>query len=455
MTNQPDKQSQSNLPIPVTHDEAAEIAVEAYLFAYPAVLLDITRRVLTNTEAPGGVRAPMNQFAHVRAFPDHTFTEVIRPNADTLYSSLFFDVEREPLVISVPDSSGRYYLLPILDLWTDVFACPGARTTGTGAQTLAIAGPEWEGKLPDDVELIRAPTNVGWMIGRVQTNGKADFAEVHKFQDALTATPLGGLGRAYTPPKGNLDPSRDMSAPGEQTANMDAATFFTLFAGLMQKNRPHFNDYPILARMRRIGIEPGQPFDFAQLSAQTQQALEKAPETAQKRLATQWQQLGVRANNWQMMNSPVGTYGADYLRRAVIAFGALGANVLDDAIYPTSLTDADGHPYDSSKKYVMRFPKGELPPIRAFWSLTMYNDRQFFAANPIDRYAVGDRDNLRLDDDGSLTLYIQRESPGIDKETNWLPAPQEGEFSMNLRLYWPKSEAIDFTWKPAEVVEVK
>jgi hypothetical protein len=442
-------------PAPVTDGEAAEIAVEAYLYAYPLVLMEVTRRVTSNVETPTGAHSPMNQFAHLRAFPDATFTDVVRPNADTLYSSLWFDVSKEPLVISVPDSGGRYYLLPMLDLWTDVFASPGKRTTGTGAQTFALAAPTWEGKLPDGVELIRAPTSMGWMIGRTQTNGKADYEAVHKFQAGLTAVPLSGHGKSYTPPRGKVNPKQDMSAPVEQVAKMDAATFFSLFAELTRDNPPHHNDYPIRARLKRLGLEPGRPFDLAQVSPQARQALEKAPPAAQKLSVVQLQRLGTKVGNWQMVTPPIGTYGTDYLRRALIASAALGANVSEDAIYPTTLTDSDGKPYESGKKYVIQFPKGRLPPVRAFWSLTMYNDKQCFTANPIDRFAIGDRDKLKLNDDGSLTLYIQRDSPGKDREANWLPSPREGGFSMNLRLYWPKPEALDGTWKPPAVKEVK
>jgi hypothetical protein len=442
-------------PAPVTNDEAAEIAVEAYLYAYPLVLMEVTRRVTTNVETPSGAHGPMNQFANLRAFPDATFTDVVRPNADTLYSSLWFDVSKEPLVIAVPDSGGRYYLLPMLDLWTDVFASLGKRTTGTGAQTFALVGPKWEGRLPDGVELVRAPTSMGWMIGRTQTNGKADYEAVHKFQDGLTAVPLSAYGKSYTPPRGKVDPKQDMSAPAEQVAKMDAATFFALFAELARDNPPHPNDYPVRARIKRLGLEPGRPFDLAQASPQARQALEKAPPEAQKLIAAQIRCLGTRVGNWQMMTPPVGTYGTDYVRRAVIAFGGLGANVSEDATYPTTLTDAGGKPYDSGKKYVVQFPKGQLPPVRAFWSLTMYNDKQIFTANPIDRFAIGDRDTLKLNADGSLTLYVQRDSPGKDREANWLPAPKEGGFSMNLRLYWPKPEALDGTWKAPAVKEVR
>ncbi len=439
-------------PAPVSDEEAAEIAIEAYIYAYPLIIMDASRRVMTNSEVPDpktGMGAPVNQFSNKRTFPDATFTDVVRPNADTLYSSLWFDVSHEPLVISVPDSGGRYYLLPILDFWTDIFASPGKRTTGTGAQTFAIVGPKWEGKLPDGVELIRAPTVTGWMIGRTQTNGKEDYAAVNKFQDGLAATPLSAFGKPYTPPKGKLDPSVPKLPPVEAVAKMDAATFFARFCELTKDNPPHANDYPILARMKRIGLEPGKPFDLATAPPAVKTALTEAVPKALKKLMEYREDKVV--NGWFMIMSPIGTYATDYLKRASIAYAGLGANCVEDAIYPFAAVQPDGKPFDSGARYTLHFKKEEIPPARAFWSLTMYNSKQFFADNPINRYAIGDRDKLKFGDDGSLTLYIQRESPGKDKESNWLPAPKEGGFSMNMRLYWPKPEALDGAWKPPAV----
>ncbi|WP_199186917.1 DUF1254 domain-containing protein [Blastopirellula marina] len=440
---------------PLSDEETAAIAAEAYYYAYPMVLMDVTRQIGTNcaTPDPANMAAPMNQFANAPAFPDATFTDVVRANADTLYSTLWFDVSQEPLVIHVPDSNGRYYLLPMLDMWSDVFASPGKRTTGDGEQTLAIVGPHWSGDLPQDVEMIRAPTSVGWIIGRTQTNGKADFANVHQFQAGLKAVPLSKWGQDYVPPQGKVDPRVSHDPPVEQVARMDAAEFFGRFLALTKANPPHANDYPVLARMKRIGLEPGKSFDFAAASPEVKAALSKASATCHEKLTSGLVSAGTRVNSWSMVLPPIGTYGTDYYRRALIAYGGLGANVVEDAIYPVAYMDADGQLFDSGAKYVLHFAKDEIPPANAFWSLTMYNDQQAFADNPLDRYALGDRDNLAFADDGSLTLYIQRESPGKDKESNWLPTPKSGGFSMNLRLYWPKPAALDGNWLPPSVTQ--
>jgi hypothetical protein len=440
----------------LNENEALEIAVEAYVYAYPLILMDITRRVMTNVERPDASvpAAPINQFVHKGTLPDAKFTEVVRPNADTLYSVVWFDVLQEPLVIAVPDAGGRYYLLEMLDMWTDVFASPGTRTTGIRAQKFALLGPEWTGKLPGDVEPLRSPTGTGWIIGRVQVNGKNDVPNAHRFQVGFTATPLRFLAESNPPPKGTVDPSVSKAAPVEQVAKMDAATYFARFTELTKENPPHQNDYPILARLKRLGVEPGKSFDLAKAPSPVRLAFENAVAFAQRKIVAHLNFSARLVNNWRMITPPVGTYGTDYLSRACIAYFGLGANVSEDAIYPTAIVDADGKAFDSGQKYLLHFSKEEIPPARAFWSLTMYDDRQLFADNPIDRFAIGDRNELKFHADGSLDLFLQRETPGADKESNWLPTPKSGRFSLNLRLYWPKAEALDGTWRPPAVVRV-
>ena len=437
---------------PLSEQEVRDIARDAYIYAYPMLVMEMTRRVATNVEKPEGARGPMNQITNVRDFPTPSFTDVVRPNADTLYSVMFFDVSKDPMVFSVPDSGGRYYLLPMLDMWTDVFAVPGKRTTGTGAQTFAVVGPHWQGQLPKGIELIKSPTSTVFMLGRTQTNGKADYAAVHKFQDGLKAVPLSRYGKPYTPPKGTVNAALDMSSPSGQVHKMDAATFFATFAELLKANPPHANDYPILARLKRIGIEPGKSFSLASASPEVQRALNAAVPEAQQDIEAASQRSGVLANGWRTNLTAIGTYGTDYLHRAGIAFAGLGANTIEDAVYPSLFADTNGEPLSSDRRYQLHFDKDQIPPVRAFWSLTMYDERQLFAANPIDRYAIGDRDKLAFNPDGSLDLYIQRESPGADKESNWLPTPASGPFTMNLRLYWPKREVLEGTWVPAPVL---
>lgn len=445
-------------PPTLTPDEIQDLAVDAYVYAYPMVIMDVTRRVSTNVGAANsavGMKAPMNQFGHAMAFPDDRFEAVVRANADTLYSSLWYDVSKEPLIVTVPDSGGRYYLLPLMDMWTDVFASPGKRTTGTGAQVFAIVGPHWAGKLPPNMKSYRSPTAIGWIIGRTQTNGVADFPAVHKFQAGLTTTTLSSWGKPKkNVPAAKVDAKQDMTAPVEQVTKMNAAEFFALFGQLLKDNPPHDGDYPILDRLAQIGIVPGKDIELNKLPPEVQKAFMAAPPIAQKKVVAAVRRAGNKVNGWRMSLGVVGAYGSDYLARAGVAYFGLGANVPEDAIYPSAFADPDGKPFDSGAKYVMHFDKDNLPPVRAFWSLTMYNDRQFFAANPIKRFAIGDRDPLKVNADGSVDLYIQRDAPDADKQSNWLPAPASGGFTMNMRLYWPKPAALDGTWAAPPVKRV-
>lgn len=441
----------------LTAQDAHDIARDTYVYAFPMVLAEVTRRVMTNVEAPVSVglgHAPMNQFGHMLTFPTENTTDVARPNADTLYSSLWFDVSHEPLVITVPDSGGRFYLLQITDMWTDTFASPGKRTTGTQAQTFVIANDGWKGHLPAGATLIRSPTPIGWVLGRTQTNGVVDFDAVHVFQQGIKAVPLSHYGKAYAAPWGTVDPKQDMSSPLMQVRKMDAPTYFGLFAELMKNNPPHLTDFSMLQRMKRIGIEPGKSFSFEHASPAVQQALTEATGDGGKLLMTALTRMSTSSNGWHKVNYGIGSYGSDYLHRAVLALAGTVANTVDDAIYPFAVTDSEGKPFRSDQRYLLHFNKDQLPPARAFWSLTMYDQHQLFAANPIHRYAIGDRDKLSYNADGSLDIYIQRESPGKDEESNWLPTPAEGNFTMNLRLYWPEIAALSGVWGAPGVLRV-
>ena len=447
----------ANAASQVTADEAYEIGMEAYIYLYPLVTMDVTRRVLTNFE-PGVKQGmgPMNMFSHMRTFPPADFREVVKPNFDTLYSSAWLDLSEEPMIVSASDTGGRYYLLPMIDMWTDVFAVPGKRTSGTKAAHWAVVPPGWQGKLPKGVERIDAPTPYIWIIGRTQTNGPADYAAVNEIQDGYKITPLSRWGKAPEPVAVKIDPSVDMKTPPSRLINeMPAAKFFAYGAELMAKYPPHITDWSQLSRMKRIGMEPGKPFDLTKADPAIRVALEQAPPDAIKAIQAKYQTQARVVNGWQMNTDTMGVWGNYYLKRAVTAMTGLGANQPEDALYPQSLTDADGKPFVGGNRYLLHFAKSELPPAGAFWSLTMYDAEGFPVANPIKRYAIGDRDALAYNRDGSLDIYIQPESPGKDRESNWLPSPKSGALNITMRLYAPKAEALDGRWNPPPIMKVK
>ncbi|MFO1105890.1 MAG: DUF1254 domain-containing protein [Amaricoccus sp.] len=428
------------------------LALEAYAYAYPLVTMEMTRRVITNVAAPEGTRGPMGTLIKLREYPDASFRDVTAPNADTLYTAAFFDVTKEPWIVGLPDMDDRYALFPLLDGWTNVFEVPGKRTTGTKAQTYAITGPGWTGKLPAGVTEYKSPTGIVWLLGRIYCTGTPeDYAAVHKLQDAVKLMPLSAWGTDWTPPAGTVDPAIDMKTPVRDQVNaLDANAYFTLFAELLKTNPPAKEDAPLIAKLAEIGIVPGQDFDASKLKAAF---LDRIPKVGFERIMLHFKASGgdiKQVNGWGF-TTHTGLYGTDYLQRALITAIGLGANRPEDAVYPTSLKQAVGvlgRDYMGSEKYVLTFPAGQLPPVNGFWSLTMYDENYFFVANPLNRYSISPRQDLKANKDGSVTLYLQHESPGADKEANWLPAPA-GRFLLMLRLYWPKLKKpsiIDGSW---------
>ena len=432
--------------------DAHQLGVEAYLYLYPLVTMEVSRRQVTNVAAgqlPG--RAPMGQFAHIPAFPAADFKAVVRPNFDTLYSSAWLDLSKGPVVLSALDTGGRYYLLPVYDMWTDVFAAPGWRTTGTQEQHHALIPPGWSGSLPAGVSPVQAPTPSVWIIGRTQANGPADYEAVHQVQAGYAVTPLARWGQPPASPPFQADPAVDMTTPPlDQVEAMPAAEFFALAAELMKVHPPHPTDFSILARIARIGLRPGSSFDPGQLEPKINAALDTVPKAAQDLMTQTFPRLARVTNGWSMNTDTMGVYGNFYLKRAIVARVGLGANQPEDAIYPVLVADADGAPLDGANHYLCHFAAGELPPVDAFWSVTMYDEHGFQTANPIDRFAIGDRDPLAYNSDGSLDIYIQHTSPGPDKEPNWLPA-QPGLLGITMRLYAPHPEALDGRWNPPPV----
>lgn len=430
--------------------EAEALALEAYVFGYPLVTMEMTRRVMTNVAEPEAQRAPMGHLVRVRRYPDASFRDVTAPNADTLYTTAWLDVATEPWILSLPDAGDRYYLMPLLDGWTEVFQVPGKRTTGTKAQRYAIVGPGWQGTLPEGVVRYDAPTSLVWILGRIYCTGTPeDYAAVHALQDAITLVPLSAHGKPWVPPPGRIDPAVDMKTPVRDQVNaLGVEEYFSLLAALMQDNPPAAADAPMVAKLARLGIVAGRPFSLAALGPEVARALGGVPKAGFERIMASFQATGTRQNGWTF-TTRTGTYGTEYLRRALITAIGLGANRPQDAVYPTSEADPQGQPYSGAQRYVMRFEKGALPPAEAFWSLTMYDGDYFFVANPLDRHTLSSRDALRANPDGSVDLYLQHESPGEDEESNWLPAPP-GRFVAMLRLYWPREappSILDGSWK--------
>ena len=423
---------------PAQGQRVIELAEKAYIFGYPLLVMDATMKKMTAPEAEGP--SLIDRFSHMPSFPDYTFTDIVSPNADTLYSIAWLNLKDRPIILELPEMGGRYYVMQFLDGWTNDFISLGSRTTGSQAGVFLITGPQWQGEIPQGMSQVKAPTNMVWILGRTQTNGEADYEAVHAIQAQYRLKPL----TAFKAPVAG--PDKDPATPPERVEALSAQEFFARLNLLMLDNPPAPADQAFLSELTALGIGPGLKFDLTALPESTAQAIEKGRDAGLAHLrGLSSASFGTTSQGWSLAADHIGDYGTDYEFRAFIARFGLGANLREDAVYPSTKTDSDGRPLNGGANYAIHFAAGQLPPVRAFWSVTLYDQNQHLVQNPINRYASGDRDPLVFEADGGLTLYIQHASPGPDKEANWLPAP-EGDFNLIMRLYWPEESILNNTW---------
>ncbi|MFG0583416.1 DUF1254 domain-containing protein [Pseudomonas sp. zjy_9] len=430
--------------------QQARDTAQAYLFGFPLVMMEVTKQhqMLIGTSA-------MNRFNHAKRFPDPEFNGVVSPNIDTLYSISHFDLRREPLVMEIPDTRGHFYMMQIMDAWSNVVTSPGTRTIGTAARRYLVAGPDWQGETPAGLELIRVPTQLAWLIGRIRTANQQEYQAVTQLQERFRLMPLstwqGQPAGAPAPvamvelPRLALRPS-----PDRQVASWSQDEFFATLCQLLKDNPASPADAPMMQRIRATGLLG--PGCLARLSPLQRLGSALGYEKVQQVMANSKQVLEQLPtfNGWRI-GYDLGDYGTRYEQRAIVAKVALGANLAADAIYPNLWNDQQGQPLTGAHRYVLHFSKEQLPPVRAFWSLTLYNGQQFLSANALKRYALSGDSDLRYNADGSLDLYVQHEQPQAPEQlSNWLPAPAE-DFSLFLRLYWPKASVLDKQWVPPAI----
>lgn len=418
-------------------------AVDAYLYGYSLITSEVTRVQQTNVDKIDltTLRVPMGQFLNVPQYPPADYQGITAPNADTLYSAAWLDVGDEPWLFSHPDMGDRFYLFPMYSLWMPVIDVPGTRTAGGAAQTYAITGPGWTGDLPAGVKEIKSPTRYMYILGRTYCTGtEEDYAAVHKLQAEYTVQPLSTYGQDYTPQAGTVDPNPPYSMTDKVRDVINAMAiedYFSMMADLMGSSAPPAaEDAEIVARMATFGLVPGQPFAP---DAATKAALQDVGTLGYRQIDAYQSKSGTNQNGW-VIPEATGAYGADYLARAYVAAYGYPANLSADAVYPVAMTDGDGATLNGANAYTIHFEKDQTPPANGFWSITMYDTGYFFYPNSLNKQTVSPRNDFVINDDGSLDLYFQHESPGADKEANWLPAPA-GDFILMMRLYWPKTEA--------------
>ena len=433
--------------------EAQQIAEEAYIFAYP--MLDNYKMMFAMAiykDSPAYAK-PFNQIVNVSVLHGADYTAIVRPNSDTFYSGAWLDLRAEPIVLQVPAvQAPRYYAFQLIDLYTHNFDYIGSRTTGFEAGDYLIAGPDWQGEKPEKIaKIIRCESNFMIALARTQVFGPADVENVKAIQAQYQATPLSaylGIASPPAPPALNLP----IWNP-EQVKSAGFIGYLNFFLGQL---KPHPSEVELFERFARIGIGPGLAFDAGNLDAETLAAIEAGVVSAAAKIEQTMQALGERKDGWMLISGAFGTRDTmqgKYLTRAAAAAFGLWGNNLEEAFYPECSLDADGEALDTAKhNYVLHFEADQIPPVKAFWSLTMYKlPEQLFIHNPLKRYLIGSvTEGLQYGEDGSLTIYLQHESPGPEKESNWLPAP-DGPFSLQARLYWPRPEALNPLYAPPPV----
>jgi len=448
---------------PPSVDEARQIALDAYVYGYSLVTTDVTRIQMSNVPAVEALKAPPNQFVNVKRYPPGDYRGVSAPNADTLYSLAWLDL-KEPQVFSHPDMGKRFFLFPMVDLWMTIFNSPGSRTTGQKAGNFLLTGPGWKGEVPKGMTHVPVATRYMVILGRTYADGTdADYKAANALQAQYKITPLASWGKPFTAkaPPVDANPGISMTdAPQEVILAMSTEAYFTWLAKRMCSDSPAYAaDAPTLAKFAKIGFEPCKPFEMSKLDPAVQAALKDLPKTALEKInANREASMGKMVDGWSITKG-LGVYGTDYMKRAVVAAFGWPANLQEDAVYPYTLVDSSGAKLTGANKYTLTWAKGQTPPVNAFWSITMYMIDQgwWFVPNKLNKFTVSPRDHLKPNADGSITLYFQKDSPGKDKESNWLPAP-EGEFIPMLRMYWPKHKApsiLDGTWTPPKVQKVQ
>ena len=440
------------LALPAAHAEVTEaqaraIGRDAYVYGLPMV---DTYRVMyaysVDKDNPQ-YKGPFNSVLNIaRVFtPDDT--AFVTPNSDTPYTFSGLDLRSEPVVVTVPKmEKNRYFVFQLMDLYTFNFAYIGSRTTGNDGGNYMIAGPGWTGATPKGItKVIHSETSLVSIIGRTQLFNPDDLDNVKKIQAGYKIQPLSTFEGTPAPPQA---PAVNWIKPIPPAEERTSLAFFNELAFLLQfAQPPHPSEVALRKRFAEVGIEPGKPFDASGLSPALQAALKQGMLDGQK--AIDERRASLHGKTDQLFGDRAFLKN-DYVARATGTQVGIGANSRDEALYPILDHDAQGETLDGSKhKYTLRFAKGQQPPVNAFWSITMYDlPQQLLVKNPINRYLINSPmlPNMKTDPDGGITIYIQADSPGKDKESNWLPAPK-GPFVTFMRYYWPKPALLDGQWK--------
>lgn len=427
-----------------TDENIWETVEDAYVYAFPLVLMDATETSATNTEEAVTGKAPVNQFIHSVALANAQFRNVVTPNVDTIYSQVWYDLSEEPMVYELPETD-RFCKVQVLDGWTNTAAV--LDKAGAYAITLST----WEGELPEGVTRIDVPTSMAWSITRIVLSGEEDLPNVYAIQEKMKLMPLSDYisGDTYEPPRGSYSEENDY-IPVDKVLSMDPITFFNKANELMVKNPPAAADKEMLEKIAAVNIGPGMEFNTSVLTGDVAENWKTMLTEVRLKLIKEGQKFSKKLGQWDYFGEPIGDFNTEYAYRALVALAGLGANTVEVALYPKIEQDADGNPLTGEKSYLLHFESYPQVLEGGFWSVTAYGDDDFLIDNPIDRYCINDRSGLRANDDGSVDIILSEDAP---KDTaNWLPVG-DGGFHLYMRIYTPDMDALD-TWTAPTITEI-
>ncbi|MFR6467335.1 MAG: DUF1254 domain-containing protein, partial [Ruminococcus sp.] len=426
-----------------TDENIWETVEDAYVYAFPLVLMDATEISATNTEEAVTEKAPVNQFIHSVALADAQFRTVVTPNVDTIYSQVWYDLSEEPMVYELPETD-RFCKVQVLDGWTNTAAV--LDKAGAYAITLST----WEGELPEGVTRIDVPTSMAWSITRTILSGEEDLPNVRAIQEKMKLMPLSNYisGDTYEPPKGSYSEENDY-VPVDKVLSMDPVTFFNKANELMVKNSPAAADKEMLEKIAAVNIGPGMEFDTSVLTGDVAENWKTMLTEIRLKLIKEGQKFSKKLGQWDYFGEPIGDFNTEYAYRALVALAGLGANTVEVALYPKIEQDADGNPLTGEKSYILHFESYPQVLEGGFWSVTAYGDDDFLIDNPIDRYCINDRSGLKANEDGSVDVILSKDAP--EDTTNWLPVG-DGGFHLYMRIYTPDMDALD-TWTAPTITE--
>jgi hypothetical protein len=434
-----------------TRDESVQLGREGYEYGLPLLEFLRVRKDQTSVRAPDGqANAPVNRFGHARDFAGPEDRTVVAPNVDTLYSVAHLDLGREPIVLTHPNMGRRFFGFQLLDPYTNTVGYVGTRTTGSRARRTAIVWSGRPARVPRGVAVLRVRHRRIWVIGRTLVSGNRDLPAARRLMRRYSLVPLSQID----------DPPRPRPRrPGRSKKHTTPAgiRFFDALATALEQNPPPRRDRAVLARLARAGIEPGRGPTRNRVPAEVRDGLVEGYRLAKEDVAARARSKALAgafaSGGWYTPDPDIGDYGTDYGLRAEIAVAGLGANTPEEATYPIALSDSEARLLDGNRRYTVTFDRGNQPPARAFWSLTMYDLDGYLVPNSAGLHAIGDtHPPLVRRADGSIVVAVQRTRPE-DPSVNWLPTP-DGLFRLNLRLYWPQPEALDGRWKPPPVVRL-